>query len=82
MISGDSIPNRLVAAPAIPYGEAMSREARLPMPFPPPGIDAMHPDRHVGDSVTYNGELYVTTRVERDPKTKRGPIFWAVPARP
>jgi hypothetical protein len=52
------------------------------MPFPPPEIDVEHPERHIGDPITYNGDPYVTTGVEHDPKTKRGLIYWAVPARP
>jgi hypothetical protein len=57
-------------------------EVRLPMPFPPPEIDIAQPQRHVGDFVTYNGDPFVTTKVERDTRTKRGLIFWAVPAAP
>jgi hypothetical protein len=52
------------------------------MPFPPPEIDAAHPERYIGDPVAYNGDPFVAVRVERDPKTKRGLIFWAVSAPP
>ena len=64
------------------YLWVMANPVRLSMPFPPPEIDVEHPERHIGDPITYNGDPYVTTGVERDPKTKRGLVYWAVPARP